>query len=312
MRERLSQLRVLVVGDVMLDEYWFGDVKRISPEAPVPIVKIARAEERAGGAANVARNVVAFGARATLLSVVGADSAAERLTRVLEANGIEHRLQVDPAIRTTTKLRIIGQQQQMLRVDFEDVPSRDVLYAKKSEFVRLIATADVVIFSDYGKGALDHVDELIALVKTLGKQIFVDPKGDDYRRYAGATAITPNLKELAEAVGSWSSPEQMDAKAEALRLELGLEALLVTMGEQGMKLFLSGRVIHRPAQAREVFDVSGAGDTVIAALAVMLGIGVGWEDAIHFANTAAGLVVSKLGTSVASFDEVEPLLRDAG
>lgn len=308
MRERLARLKVLVVGDVMLDEYWFGDVNRISPEAPVPIVKVARSDERPGGAANVAWNIVALGAQATLLSVVGADSVAERLRKVLDTCGIAHHLEVDPAIRTTFKLRIIGQQQQMLRVDFEDAPSREALDAKRTEFGKLVADADLVVFSDYRKGALDHIAELIPLVKALGKAVLVDPKGKDYRRYAGATVITPNRGELADAVGTWSSPEEMDVKAEALRVELGLEALLVTMSEQGMKLFQAGRVTHRPAQAREIFDVSGAGDTVIAAIAVMLGIGASWDEAVEMANMAAGLVVSKLGTSIVTFDEIAPLL----
>lgn len=293
----------------MLDEYWFGEVNRISPEAPVPIVKIAKSDERPGGAANVARNIVAFGAQATLLSVVGPDTTASRLRAVLDLNNIRHELQVDPEIRTTCKLRIIGHQQQMLRVDFEDVPSEDVLNSKKTAFERLLKDADIVIFSDYLKGALSHIEELIELVRKAGKKIFIDPKGADYQRYAGATVITPNRGELAQAVGAWSTPEVMDERAKKLRTELGLEALLVTMSEHGMKMFLADEIIDRPAQAQEVFDVSGAGDTVIAAIAVMVGTGSSWEEAVEFANTAAGVVVSKLGTSVATIDEVEPLLK---
>lgn len=309
LREAIGGLRIIVVGDVMLDEYWFGDVKRISPEAPVPVVRITRCEERPGGAANVARNIIALGAQVTLLSVVGSDNAADRLRAVLDAGGIDHRLQTDPHIRTTVKLRVIGQQQQMLRIDFEDAPSREVLDQKKSEFARVLADADLVIFSDYRKGALDHVDDLIEQVRELGKPILVDPKGDDFERYTGATAITPNRSEFTAVAGSWKSPEEFERKADALRRRLGLEALLVTMSEQGMMLFREGSVLHRPAQTREVFDVSGAGDTVIAALAVMRAVGATWEQAVDFANAAAGLVVGKLGTSVVSFDEVAPLFE---
>ena len=192
------------------------------------------------------------------------------------------------------------------------MPSHEVLQTKKGAFASLILDADIVIFSDYKKGVLDQIEGLIALVRAMGKKIFIDPKGADYVRYAGATVITPNRGELAHAVGPWSSPEAMDEKAEKLRVDLGLDALLVTMSEQGMKLFLPGAVIDRPAQAQEVFDVSGAGDTVIAAIAVMMGIGATWEEAVEFANIAAGVVVSKLGTSVASFDEIEPLLVSTG
>lgn len=308
-REAIARLRIVVVGDVMLDEYWFGEVNRISPEAPVPVVRITRSEERPGGAANVARNVVALGAQATLLSVVGGDSAADRLRSVLDAADIDHRLQTDAKIRTTVKLRVIGHQQQMLRIDFEDAPSREALDQKKSEFGRVLQDADLVIFSDYRKGALEHVDELIEQVRRHGKPILVDPKGNDFDRYAGATVMTPNRSEFTAVAGSWKSPEEFERKAEALRQRLGLDALLVTMSEQGMMLFREGSVLHKPAQTREVFDVSGAGDTVIAALAVMLAVGATWEQSVEFANAAAGLVVAKLGTSVVSFDEVAPVFE---
>lgn len=309
-RDAIAKLRVIIVGDVMLDEYWFGQVRRISPEAPVPIVQVQRSDERPGGAANVARNIVALGAQATLLSVVGADSAADRLRGVLDAAGIHHHLYADPSIRTTVKLRVIGQQQQMLRIDFEDAPSKEALDRKKIEFERIVDEADLVVFSDYGKGALDHVEELIAAVRDRGKPILVDPKGAEYGRYIGATAITPNRVELADVAGSWKTSDDMADRAEALRKALGLEALLVTMSEQGMMLFRENDILHKSAQAREVFDVSGAGDTVIAAIAIMIGIGAGWDRAVDFANAAAGLVVSKLGTSVVEFDEVAPMLDD--
>lgn len=308
MREIVTEVRVLVVGDVMLDEYWFGNVRRISPEAPVPVVHVSHSDERPGGAANVARNIASLGARAVLLSVVGADATADRLRQALDHAGVEHRLSVDASIRTTLKLRVIGQKQQMLRIDFEELPSSTSLEAKREDFERHIPSADIVVFSDYDKGALRHIGDLIAVARSAGKPVLVDPKGRDYSRYAGATIVTPNLAELAEAVGRWNSPEEMDRKAEALRAELGLDALMLTMSEQGMRLYLQGRIIHEAAQAREVFDVSGAGDTVIAAMAVMLGNGQDWHRAMAFANAAAGIAVGKLGTSIVDLDEVLPVL----
>lgn len=308
-RSRIADLSVLVVGDVMLDEYWFGDVRRISPEAPVPVVHVSRSEERPGGAANVARNIVSLGAKATLLAVVGADATADRLRAKLDEAGVRHRLNVDPAIRTTLKLRVIGQHQQMLRVDFEELPSAETLQAKQAEYEHLLTETDVVVLSDYGKGTLTRVAELIAVARKLGKPVFVDPKGRDYARYAGATAITPNLAEFADAAGTWSTPAELDHKAEQLRAQLGLEVLVVTMSEQGMKLFAVDGVFHQHARAQEVFDVSGAGDTVIAALALIRGCGESWEDAVTFANAAGGVAVGKLGTSVVYFDEVSKFLR---
>ncbi len=309
MRENIAEVRVLVVGDVMLDEYWFGNVRRISPEAPVPIVHVSHSDERPGGAANVARNIASLGARAMLLSVVGADSTADRLRHALDQAGVEHRLSVDGNIRTTLKLRVIGQNQQMLRVDFEEPPSSASLEAKREDFERYVSSADIVVFSDYDKGALRHVGDLIAMARRAGLPVLVDPKGRDYSRYAGATIVTPNRAELTEAVGRWDSPEEMDRKAEALRAELGLDALMLTMSEQGMRLYLPGQIVHEPAQAREVFDVSGAGDTAIAALALMLGNGQDWHRAMTFANAAAGLAVGKLGTSTVGLDEVLPILE---
>lgn len=304
MRDTIKKLKVLVVGDVMLDEYWFGEVNRISPEAPVPVVKVGRADERPGGAANVARNIVALGSEATLLSVVGADDTARRLRRVLDEQGINHTLQEDSEIRTTLKLRVIGHQQQMLRIDFENVPSNHALEAKQSEFARRVDAHDVVVFSDYRKGALDRVAELIKLARQSNKLTIVDPKGRDFSRYAGANVITPNRSELALATGDWDDEAEMDRNAQRLRGELDLDALLLTMSEEGMKLYCDGGTLHRKARAREVFDVSGAGDTVVAALAVSRGAGKEWGEAIDFANAAAGIVVSRLGTSVASLDEV--------
>lgn len=306
--EKLSEIRLLVVGDVMLDRYWFGEVNRISPEAPVPVVKVARSEERLGGAANVARNIAALGARTTLLSVVGDDEAGRSLLRLLQEGNIEAGLQVDSSISTTVKLRVIGRQQQLLRIDFETSPGHEVLQAKLADFEQRLGECDAVILSDYGKGGLVHIAEMIRLARAAGKPVLVDPKGDDYTRYAGATAITPNRSELREVVGRWNSEAELATKAEGLRRALGLQAVLVTRSEEGMTLFREDAVDHQPAQAREVFDVSGAGDTVIATLAAMLAAGADWPEAMRLANLAAGVVVGKLGTAVVSRDELRAVI----
>ncbi|MFZ2267583.1 MAG: D-glycero-beta-D-manno-heptose-7-phosphate kinase [Azonexus sp.] len=308
MLEKVLKVRLLVVGDVMLDRYWFGEVNRISPEAPVPVVKVERSEERLGGAANVARNAAALGARTALLSVVGNDDAGRSLSRLLAEGEIDAALHIDPAIDTTVKLRVIGRQQQLLRIDFETLPSHETLNAKLAEFERRVADCDVVVLSDYGKGGLVHIAEMIRLARAAGKPVLVDPKGDEWGKYAGATAITPNRSELREVVGRWSSDEELFAKSQKLRGELGLEALLVTRSEEGMTLFADHEIHHQPAQAREVFDVSGAGDTVIATLAVMIAAGAGWAEAIRAANVAAGIVVGKLGTAVVTREELAAAL----
>ena len=308
MLEKVLQVRLLVVGDVMLDRYWFGEVSRISPEAPVPVVKVERSEERLGGAANVARNAAALGARTTLLSVVGDDDAGKSLSRLLAEGGFDAGLHVDGAIDTTVKLRVIGRQQQLLRIDFETTPSHEILDAKLAEFERRVSECDAVLLSDYGKGGLMHISEMIRLARAADKPVLVDPKGDDYAKYAGATVITPNRSELREVVGRWSSDEELFAKAQKLRGQLGLEALLVTRSEEGMTLFADDGIHHQAAQAREVFDVSGAGDTVIATLAVMLAAGADWAEAIRVANVAAGIVVGKLGTAVVTREELAAAL----
>lgn len=310
MRDLIRDLRVLVVGDVMLDEYWFGEVERISPEAPVPVVRVSRLDERPGGAANVARNIAAFGAQTTLLSVVGCDDVATRLRGALDQYGIAHYLHEDAAIRTTLKLRVIGQQQQMLRIDFEEHPGCSSLDAKQSKFKGMLPDHDIVVLSDYRKGALDRVSDLVAMARDCGKPIVVDPKGADYDRYIGATVITPNRSELAAVAGPWDNELEMDAKAEKLREHLGLEKLLLTMSERGLRLYGSDETLHRVAEAKEVYDVSGAGDTVVAAVAVLRGIGASWEDTIDFANSAAGIVVGRLGTSSATLEEVLVALGD--
>ena len=299
-----SAARVLVVGDVMLDRYWFGEVSRISPEAPVPVVKVERSEERPGGAANVARNARALGARVALLSVVGTDEAGRSLERLLESSGIDCSLHEDPELDTTVKLRVIGRQQQLLRVDFETWPNHEVLQAKLTEFESRVADCDAVILSDYGKGGLAHISAMIRLARAAGRIVLVDPKGEDYSRYAGATLLTPNRSELRQVVGRWKDEADLERRAQDLRERLSLDALLVTRSEEGMTLFGRAGAAHEPTAAREVFDVSGAGDTVIATLAVMLASGVDMVDAMRIANRAAGIVVGKLGTAVASIDEL--------
>jgi rfaE bifunctional protein kinase chain/domain len=297
--------KILVVGDVMLDRYWFGDVNRISPEAPVPVLKVSRVDERPGGAANVARNIASLGAQCTLLSVVGADEAGDCLQRLLtEQGGVEALLHRDNSISTIIKLRAIARHQQLLRIDFETPPSHEVLQAKLADFQAKLPQADVVILSDYGKGGLTHIAVMIKLARAAGKPVLVDPKGDDYARYRGATLLTPNRSEFREVSGSWKSEAEFNSKAEKLRTELELDALLVTRSEDGMSLYRANGAMHEPTQTREVFDVSGAGDTVIATLAVMLASGADLPDAMRIANRAAGIVVGKLGTAVVSREEI--------
>jgi len=300
----LQNVRILVVGDVMLDRYWFGDVGRISPEAPVPIVRIERREARLGGAANVARNAAALGAHAGLLGVVGADEAGSEVEMLLQGGGIHSYLRRDEAISTIIKLRVIGRQQQMLRIDFEEPPSDIVLRDKLLQYRALLPDYDVIVLSDYAKGSLVNVTDMIAAARAQNKVVMVDPKGDDFARYAGATVLTPNKGELKRIVGSWSSEEQLTSRAQNLRTELKLDALLLTRSEEGMTLYTEAERFHIPADAREVFDVSGAGDTVIATMAAMLGAGAGWNDAVQTANRAGGIVVGKLGTATVTREEL--------
>ena len=305
------KVRILVAGDVMLDRYWFGDVQRISPEAPVPVAKIERVEERPGGAANVARNCAALGAHVSLLSVVGDDDAGRTLRAQMQASGIDASLHEDAQLSTTIKLRVIARQQQLLRIDFENLPAHEVLRAKLDEFARRVNDADVVVLSDYGKGALSNIREMMDIARAAGRRVLVDPKGDDYSRYAGATLLKPNRNELREVVGRWVDDEDLARRARALREELGLDALLLTRSDAGMSLYDAQGVVNEPALAREVYDVSGAGDTVIATMAVMLAAGASMVDAMRLANRAAGIVVAKLGTAVCSLEELAADVRHA-
>lgn len=304
LKPRLQQARVLVVGDVMLDRYWFGDVSRISPEAPVPVAKIEKTEHRAGGAANVARNVAALGGQAVLLSVIGDDEAGDCLNALMAEHGVETVLIRDQNIATTVKLRVVARNQQLIRLDFEDAPTHEVLDGVKNRFRELLAECDVVILSDYGKGGLTHVVSFIEWARQAGKPVLIDPKGDDYAKYTGATLLTPNRAELRQVTGSWKNEADLQEKARALRRNLDLQALLLTRSEEGMTLFRDGEPHYQPTQAREVFDVSGAGDTVIAGMGLAMAAGLDLPEAMRLANAAAGVVVGKLGTAVCSFDEL--------
>ena len=304
-QKSFAHARVLVVGDAMLDRYWIGEVERISPEAPVPIVKVGHEEERAGGAANVARNAAALGARVTLLSVVGTDEPGARLEALLKRERVLPRLHHDRGIKTTVKLRVIaGRKQQLLRVDFETAPNHEVLASKLRDFEQLLGDTDAVILSDYGKGGLSHIVKMIEMARRAGKMVLVDPKGEDYSRYRGATLITPNQSEFRQVAGAWKNEAELTDRAQQLRRKLNAKALLVTRGAQGMTLFQDGKRMHVPTVAREVSDVSGAGDTVIATLAVALAGGTRMKDAVHLANRAAGIVVGKFGTAVVTPKEL--------
>ena len=301
---RIGAARVLVVGDVMLDRYWYGAVDRISPEAPVPVVRVTREEERGGGAANVALNVAALGAQVTLLTVVGEDEASHKLEKLLAQTGVKTELRRDAGLKTTVKLRIIGRQQQLIRLDFENTPDQEILASQTARFDELLSAHDAVLFSDYGKGGLAHVSDMIAKARAMGKPVLIDPKGSDYSRYQGATVITPNRAELQEVVDAWQNEEQLLAKAQSLRKQLGLAGLLLTRSEEGMSLFEDSGASHVSAQAREVFDVTGAGDTVIATMAVLLGAGMTLQQALPWANRAGGVVVGKFGTATVRFEEL--------
>jgi rfaE bifunctional protein kinase chain/domain len=303
-RETLGQARVLVVGDVMLDRYWYGAVDRISPEAPVPIVRILREEERNGGAANVAYNVVTLGAQSSLLTVVGNDEASHKLEALVADTGILTYFGRDADLKTTVKLRVIGRQQQLLRLDFENTPKTEVLATQTATFIKLLPEHDVVLFSDYGKGGLAHITEMIERARAAGKPILIDPKGADYLRYKDASIITPNRTELQQVIGSWADETELQIKTQNLREQLGLTAVLLTRSEEGMTLFDACGQLSVSAQAREVFDVTGAGDTVIATLATLVAAGVNLREALPLANRAAGLVVGKFGTATVSYEEL--------
>ncbi len=299
-----SAASILVAGDVVLDRYWIGDCTRISPEAPVPVVLVRETKAAAGGAANVATNVANLGAKTALVSIIGADGPGDELAALVAAAGVDVGFLRDPHHQTTMKLRIVARNQQVVRADFEETPDREILLSIVALFAEKLPAADAVIFSDYGKGGLTHLRQMMDLVKVQGKRILIDPKGADYTPYHGASVITPNRSELAQVVGRWSTEAEFAQKAFRLRDDLVLDALLVTRSEEGMSLFLGGDHIRLPTVARDVYDVSGAGDTVIATLAAALCVGADFVEAARLANRAAGIVVGKIGTSPITLDEL--------
>lgn len=302
--------RVLVAGDVMLDRYWSGPVSRISPEAPVPVVRVAETEERPGGAGNVALNVVALGATATVLGIVGADAAADVLEQRLGAAGVNCFFERQSERPTITKLRVLSRHQQLIRLDFEVNFAGFEPAQLHKRFAADLMQSDTVVLSDYGKGTLRSARDLIDLARAAGKPVLVDPKSRDFAIYRGATLITPNLGEFEAVVGPCTDERDLIAKGRALMRDQQLGALLITRGEQGMTLLREGCAeLHLPAQAREVYDVTGAGDTVIATLAAALAAGESMEDATALANHAAGIVVGKLGAATVSVPELRRALH---
>jgi D-beta-D-heptose 7-phosphate kinase / D-beta-D-heptose 1-phosphate adenosyltransferase len=302
----LSDANVLVVGDIMLDRYWSGATSRISPEAPVPVVNVEGCEERVGGAANVALNIAALDAQVSLAGIVGEDEAAETLTKLLAESAIQSQLLARKDCTTITKLRVMSRHQQLIRLDFEDRTQASGATDLAAQAVAVLPGVDVLVLSDYNKGALHAVAEIIAAARQINVPVLVDPKGSDFSKYHGATLLTPNLSEFEAVVGHCDSDDELVAKGEALRAELGLEALLITRSERGMSLLVRDQPpLHLPTRAREVFDVTGAGDTVIGVFAAVLAAGQSLATAATLANAAAGVVVGKLGAASVSKHELE-------
>lgn len=298
--------RVLVVGDVMLDRYWYGGTSRISPEAPVPVVHVRDNEERIGGAGNVALNIAALGGAVSLLGVVGEDEAAQIIARKLEAAGVQALLDVQAGFATITKLRVISRHQQLIRLDFEDAMERLDASAIENNISPLLAQADLVVLSDYNKGVLKNAPALIAAARAAGKPVIVDPKRKDFTCYSGATLLTPNMAEFEAVVGVCRNEEEIVTKAQQLMAQCELGALLITRGEHGMTLVQRDQApLHLPAQKREVFDVTGAGDTVISVIATALAAGESLAHATFLSNVAAGIAVTKLGTATVTAAELQ-------
>ncbi len=305
-------LRILVAGDAMLDEYWFGDTGRISPEAPVPVVKARNVEQRAGGAANVALNVAALGGQVRLLAVVGADSRAEVLATLLSDRGVNCEFVTAIEAPTIHKLRVLSRNQQLIRLD-----SEESLAGHEDTFAELFADSldeiDAIVLSDYGKGTLRCIEPLIASARESGIPVLVDPKGTDFERYRAATVLTPNQLEFEAVAGTWQDEAEFRSAGADLRAGLDLDALLVTRGDRGMTLFAEdGEALELPAEASEVFDVTGAGDTVIGLMAAGIGSGLALEDAAALANLGAGLVVRKIGVATVSTSELRLALHRKG
>ena len=296
--------RIIVIGDVMLDRYWSGQASRISPEAPVPVVKVRSIEDRIGGAGNVALNIAKLGGKVTLLGVVGDDAESEIIRQLLEAEGVDCDFVVEKSLRSICKLRVMAQHQQLIRLDFEDTPIKFDRDALKKAFVRHFQENNVVVFSDYGKGTLTDISTYIIAAKQAGVKVLVDPKGVDYQCYAEADVITPNLAELQAVVGACENEQHLIEKGRELLTRFQIPALLLTRGEAGMTLIQSDQVYSLPAQAKDVFDVTGAGDTVIAVMALGVSLEMPLSESMYLANLAGGIVVGKLGTSTVSLQEL--------
>ena len=302
---RLAGLSILTLGDVMLDRYWSGDVERISPEAPVPVIHVKRVIERAGGAANVARGVAALGARSLLAAAVGDDAAGDALQEILERERVAASLTRIAGFKTTVKLRLIGANQQMLRADFEEQPDALQLDPCFERSKALSDEADALVISDYGKGGVPRMEELIGHARAAGKAVVIDPACGDFTRYKGAALLTPNSREFEHTVGPCRGAGERRRRAFALIEELSLGGILITRSEHGMELYRAGGEAHYcPANAREVFDVTGAGDTVTAVAATLAAAGLPWPRILEMATAAAALVVGRLGTAVAGLDEI--------
>lgn len=302
---RFNQARVIVAGDVMLDRYWHGGTSRISPEAPVPVVGVKQRDERPGGAANVSLNIAALGAKSSLIGVTGDDEAAQSLSECLAAVDIDCDFQASANHPTITKLRVVSQNQQLIRLDFEEPFQTADVDQFPAKLKQQLEGAGAVVLSDYGKGALQEPQKLISLARAAKVPVLVDPKGTDFSKYRGATLITPNLKEFEAVVGHCETEQILVDKGVALLRELKLDALLITRSEHGMTLLRDGQPeLHLPARAREVYDVTGAGDTVISVVASSLAAGSTLPQAVALANIAAGLVVAKLGTATVSVPEL--------
>ncbi len=303
--------RIIVIGDVMLDRYWSGQATRISPEAPVPVVKVKSVEDRIGGAANVALNIAKLGGQVTLLGVIGDDAEGEIVQRLLEAEGVVCDFVVQKSLRSICKLRVMAQHQQLIRLDFEDTPIQFDQVALRTALKRHLAEHDVVVFSDYGKGTLVEVASFISDAKQAGVKALVDPKGVDYSQYAEADLITPNLSELKAVVGACQDEQQLIDKGRALLAQYQIPTLLLTRGEAGMTLIEADQVHSIPAKAKDVFDVTGAGDTVIAVMALCVSLQLPLVESMYLANLAGGIVVGKLGTSTVSLQELTRAMHGA-
>ena len=309
--QKFSEVKILVVGDVMLDRYWWGDVERISPEAPVPVVNLKKTSLVAGGAANVAANISGLGAHAFLVGAIGEDEESELFPAVLKSENVSTDYLVKIKNRPTTiKTRVVAHNQHVVRIDKEKIEELDASGEKKiwSQIKKVIKNVSAIVVSDYGKGVLTE-NLLMRLITTAGelkKPILIDPKGKNYKKYSGATILTPNRREALTACGlEENGQEKIENAGKMLLDKIDLDAVLITQGESGMTLFRQHKKpFHLEALARQVYDVTGAGDTVIATLGVAVGAGENLETAAELANIAAGIVVEEVGTTIISSEKL--------